>query len=81
MIKIGPIPGGQRLTTAVVAGLAVTSLLAAVTPAAQASSFFKFLESIRFVIAALEKWQFRAATQGGQSAKVEVLLIIPEQSE
>jgi hypothetical protein len=35
----------------------------------------------QFVIAALEKWQFRPATQGGQSARVEVLLIIPEQSE
>jgi hypothetical protein len=35
----------------------------------------------QFVIAALEKWQFRAAMQGGQSARVEVLLIIPEQSE
>jgi hypothetical protein len=35
----------------------------------------------QFVIAALEKWQFRAAMQGGQSAKVEVLLIIPEQAE
>ena len=35
----------------------------------------------QFVIAALEKWQFRPAMQGGQSTKVEVLLIIPEQSE
>jgi hypothetical protein len=35
----------------------------------------------QFVIAALEKWQFRAAVQGGQPARVEVLLIIPEQSE
>jgi len=35
----------------------------------------------QFVIAALEKWQFRPAMQNGQSAKVEVLLIIPEQSE
>jgi hypothetical protein len=35
----------------------------------------------QFVIAALEKWQFRPAMQGGQSARVEVLLIIPEQSE
>jgi hypothetical protein len=35
----------------------------------------------QFVIAALEKWQFRAAMQGGQAARVEVLLIIPEQSE
>jgi hypothetical protein len=35
----------------------------------------------QFVIAALEKWQFRPAMQGGQSARVEVLLIIPEQAE
>jgi hypothetical protein len=35
----------------------------------------------QFVIAALEKWQFRPAMQSGQSAKVEVLLIIPEQAE
>ena len=33
----------------------------------------------QFVLAALEKWQFRPAMQDGQSAKVEVLLIIPEQ--
>ncbi|HEY1806460.1 MAG TPA: hypothetical protein VGG45_18455 [Terracidiphilus sp.] len=35
----------------------------------------------QFVLAALEKWQFRPAMQQGQSAKVEVLLIIPEQFE
>jgi hypothetical protein len=35
----------------------------------------------QFVIAALEKWQFRPAMQAGQSAKVEVLLIIPGQLE
>ncbi len=35
----------------------------------------------QFVIAALQKWQFRPAMQDGQSAKVEVLLIIPEQLE
>ena len=35
----------------------------------------------QFVLAALEKWQFRPAMQEGQSAKVEVLLIIPEQFE
>ena len=35
----------------------------------------------QFVIAALEKWQFRPAMQDGQFAKVEVLLIIPEQLE
>ena len=32
----------------------------------------------QFVLAALQKWQFRPALQDGQSAKVEVLLIIPE---
>ncbi len=35
----------------------------------------------QFVLAALEKWQFRPAMQDGQSAEVEVLLIIPEQLE
>ena len=35
----------------------------------------------RFVIAALEQWQFRPATQNGQNAKVEVLLIIPDVME
>ncbi len=35
----------------------------------------------QFVLAALQKWQFRPASQNGQSAKVEVLLIIPEQIE
>jgi hypothetical protein len=35
----------------------------------------------QFVLAALEKWQFRPAMQDGQSAKVEILLIIPEQME
>ncbi len=35
----------------------------------------------QFVLAALQKWQFRPAMQDGQSATVEVLLIIPEQLE
>jgi len=35
----------------------------------------------QFVLTALEKWQFRPAMQSGQSARVEVLLIIPEQAE
>ena len=35
----------------------------------------------QFVIAALQKWQFRPAMQNGQPTKVEVLLIIPEQFE
>ncbi len=33
----------------------------------------------QFVLAALAKWQFRPALQNGQSAKVEVLIIIPIQ--
>jgi hypothetical protein len=33
----------------------------------------------QFVIAALSRWQFRPALQGGQSTRVEVLIIIPEQ--
>jgi hypothetical protein len=32
----------------------------------------------QFVLNALAQWQFRPATQNGQSVKVEVLLIIPE---
>ncbi len=32
----------------------------------------------QFVLEALKQWQFRPATQGGQIAKVEVLLIIPD---
>jgi hypothetical protein len=32
----------------------------------------------QFVIAALQKWQFRPAQHNGLAAKVEVLLIIPE---
>ena len=35
----------------------------------------------QFVLAALRRWQFRPATHDGQPAKVEVLLIIPEQFE
>ena len=35
--------------------------------------------SAQFVIAALQQWQFRPATQDGQAVKVEVLLIIPEE--
>jgi hypothetical protein len=33
----------------------------------------------QFVLAALAKWQFRPALQDGQSTRVEVLIIIPEQ--
>lgn len=35
----------------------------------------------KFVLAALQQWQFRAAAQNGQSTAVEVLLIIPEENE
>lgn len=35
----------------------------------------------KFVLNALAQWQFRPATQNGQNVKVEVLLIIPEESE
>jgi hypothetical protein len=34
-----------------------------------------------FVLAALQQWQFRAASQNGQSTAVEVLLIIPQENE
>ncbi|MGB0063176.1 MAG: hypothetical protein WBP85_01925 [Terracidiphilus sp.] len=33
----------------------------------------------QFVLHALQQWQFRPATRDGQAAKVEVLLIIPDQ--
>jgi hypothetical protein len=32
----------------------------------------------KFVLDALQQWQFRPATQNGQAAAVEVLLIIPQ---
>lgn len=35
----------------------------------------------RFVLDALQQWQFRPASQNGRSAAVEVLLIIPDTSE
>lgn len=35
----------------------------------------------QFVLTALQQWQFRPATQGGQAVRVEVLLIIPETLE
>jgi hypothetical protein len=34
-----------------------------------------------FVLNSLAQWQFRPATQNGQNVKVEVLLIIPEETE
>jgi hypothetical protein len=38
----------------------------------------KFPEA-QFVLRSLQKWEFRPATENGQAAKVEVLLIIPAQ--
>jgi hypothetical protein len=35
----------------------------------------------QFVLGALEQWQFRPAKQNGQMTRVEVLLIIPEETE
>ena len=35
----------------------------------------------KFLLDALKHWQFRPARQNGQAAAVEVLLIIPEESE
>lgn len=35
----------------------------------------------QFVLAALSKWQFRPAMQGGQSTRVEVLIIIPDSNQ
>jgi hypothetical protein len=40
--------------------------------------FPQAFSNTQFVLAALRQWQFRPATQNGQSATVEVLLIIPE---
>lgn len=36
-------------------------------------------QETQFVLASLEKWQFRPAARNGQQARVEVLLIIPEE--
>jgi hypothetical protein len=38
-------------------------------------------QQAKFVLDSLEQWQFRPASQNGQVAKVEVLLIIPEEFE
>lgn len=35
----------------------------------------------QFVLKALQQWQFRPATRDGQAARVEVVLIIPDQDE
>ena len=37
--------------------------------------------SAQFVLAALQQWQFRPATQDGQAVRIEVLLIVPEEVE
>jgi hypothetical protein len=37
--------------------------------------------SAQFVLAALKQWQFRPALQNGQAAKVEILLIIPDEMQ
>jgi hypothetical protein len=36
---------------------------------------------VKFLLNALQQWEFRPARQNGQAAAVEVLLIIPEQTE
>jgi len=41
--------------------------------------FPQSFSSAQFVLTALQQWQFRPATQNGQAARVEVLLIIPEE--
>ena len=35
----------------------------------------------KFVLSALQQWEFRPARQNGQLAGVEILLIIPEETE
>jgi hypothetical protein len=35
----------------------------------------------KFILSALQQWQFRPAAQNGKSTTVEVLLIIPEETE
>jgi hypothetical protein len=35
----------------------------------------------QFVLASLQQWQFRPAARNGQIARVEVLLIIPEEMQ
>jgi hypothetical protein len=38
-------------------------------------------EQAQFVLEALKQWEFRPATQDGQPARVEVALIVPEETE
>jgi hypothetical protein len=40
----------------------------------------KFAQA-QFVLDSLKQWQFRPATQNGRDTRVEVLLIIPEETE
>ena len=39
------------------------------------------LTEAKFLLHALQQWQFRPATQNGQATQVEVLLIIPDETE
>jgi hypothetical protein len=39
------------------------------------------LAEASFLLHALQQWQFRPATQNGQPTPVEVLLIIPSETE
>jgi hypothetical protein len=39
------------------------------------------LAEAKFLLRALQQWQFRPAMQNGQATTVEVLLIIPDQTE
>lgn len=43
--------------------------------------FPRDLSQARFVVQSLEQWQFRPASQNGHAARVEVVLIIPEELE
>jgi hypothetical protein len=46
---------------------------------ALALAFPPDFQQAQFVLDALNQWQFRPAEQNGQTEKVEVLLIIPEE--
>jgi hypothetical protein len=43
--------------------------------------FPQSFSNAQFVLTALQQWQFRPATQNGQPAKVEILLIIPDEQQ
>jgi hypothetical protein len=36
---------------------------------------------VKFLLSALQQWEFRPARDGGQTAAVEILLIIPDETE